>query len=109
MTKGGEEYETLAREHIKKRKFMNQLRPPHYWNFYEDCKDVDKVPHVLRYDADPVKCYKDGRVQHIIQLIEEIGMNLQNYEEQKWKLLKKYTLEIFDKKYKTYLNALNDA
>jgi len=81
MAKGAEEYEVLAKEHNKKRKFMNTLRPPHYWNFFEDCKEDDKVPHILRYDADPSKCYKDGRVQVIIQLIEEIGMNLQNYEE----------------------------
>ena len=41
---------------------MNQLRPPHYWNFFEDCPDEEKVSHVLRWDADPISCYKDGRV-----------------------------------------------
>ena len=81
MTKGGEEFENTAKENIKKRKFMNHYRPPNYWNFFEDCKEEEKVPHLLKFDADPAKCCKDGRVQEIIQLIEEIGMNLQNYEE----------------------------
>jgi len=36
MAKGGEEYEVKEKENNKKRKFMNQLRPPQYWNFYDD-------------------------------------------------------------------------
>lgn len=72
-----------------KRKFLHQLRPPYYWNFFEDCKEEDKVQHVLRHNANPVECYKDGRIEKILQNIEEIGMNLKNYEPEKFGLLRK--------------------
>ena len=55
-----------AMDDIKKRKFLYQLRPPYYWNFFEDCRDELKVKHVLRYNANPEKCYDDGRVQIIM-------------------------------------------
>ena len=38
---------------------MNDLRPPGYWNFFEDCKEEDRVEHVLRYNADPKKSYQE--------------------------------------------------
>jgi len=31
-----DEWEQKMNEHIKKRRFMNGIRPPHYWNFFED-------------------------------------------------------------------------
>jgi len=38
------------------------------WNFeYDDKKTAPK--HVLRPDADPSKCYIDGRVEKLIALI----------------------------------------
>lgn len=38
------------------------------WNFeYDDPKNAPK--HVLRPDADPKKCYIDGRVEKLIVLI----------------------------------------
>ena len=46
----------------KRRKFLNQLRPPGYWNFFEDCKEENKTQHVLRFDAKPKECYSDGRI-----------------------------------------------
>jgi hypothetical protein len=63
-------------EHIKKRRFMNEIRPPMYWNFFEDGPEAHRVKHVLRHNADPTKCYSDGRVEKIMTTIEEIGMNL---------------------------------
>jgi hypothetical protein len=42
---------------------MEKMRPPFAWNFFDDESNVDKkVSHVLRYNADPISCYKDGRV-----------------------------------------------
>jgi hypothetical protein len=76
MPKDGDEYEVKALEHMKKRRFMNEVRPPMYWNFYEDGPSMSKVKHVLRHNAKPTECYTDGRVEKILQLIEEIGMSL---------------------------------
>ena len=36
MPKDGDEYEKKALKDIKKRHFMNDIRPPNYWNFVED-------------------------------------------------------------------------
>lgn len=57
LGKDSDEFWQKAQADIKKRKFMNDLRPPGYWNFFEDCKEEEKVPHVLRYNADPRKSY----------------------------------------------------
>lgn len=43
MAKDGDEYETRATGDIKKRKFMNDIRPPNYWNFIEEGADETKV------------------------------------------------------------------
>ena len=53
----------------KKREFMVPHRPhERIWNFeYDDPKTAPK--HVLRPDADPKKCYIDGRVEKLIVLI----------------------------------------
>jgi hypothetical protein len=59
---------------------MNDLRPPGYWNFFEDCKEEDKVAHVLRYNANPKQSYNDGRIETILENIELIGMNLSKHE-----------------------------
>jgi len=84
------EYDKVSAEHTKKRRFMNSIRPPHYWNFFEDGKDEEKVAHVLRHNADPAMCYEDGRVTDILENINEIGHNLRGYEEVKWKTLFKH-------------------
>ena len=31
-----------------------------------DNKEDEKIAHVLRYDADPVSCYRDGRIEKIL-------------------------------------------
>jgi hypothetical protein len=36
MPKDGDEYEAKALKDITKRKFMNDIRPPNYWNFIEE-------------------------------------------------------------------------
>ena len=109
MVQDGEVFEEKAKDDDKKRRFMNTIRPPYYWNFFEDGPMPDRVDHVLRYNAKPQDCYSDGRVEKILTNIEEIGMNLQRYEEQKWNLLKKYTLDIFVQEEKQYRKELEAA
>ena len=48
MPKGGDEYEKKALKDIQNRKFMNDIRPPNYWNFIEDGPQETKVKHVQR-------------------------------------------------------------
>jgi hypothetical protein len=48
-----------------KRAFLNHMRPPFAWNFFEDSEV--KTPHVLRAEADPKKCYIDGRIESILE------------------------------------------
>lgn len=95
LGKDGDEWFNKQKIESKKRRFMNSIRPPHYWNFFEEGAEEMKVKHVLRYNAKPTESYIDGRVESVLQQIEEIGHNLMKYEETKWKLLLKYTLEIF--------------
>ena len=64
---------------------MNQIRPPHYWNFFEDGDQDSRVQHVLRANADPRESYCDGRIQKILANIEKIGKNLSSHEDVKWK------------------------
>ena len=88
---------------------MNDIRPPNYWNFVEEGPNEQRVKHVLRANAKPTESYEDGRVQKIMTAIEEIGMSLQRYEESKWAILKKQTLEIFKAQYKDYQDRLAEA
>ena len=108
MAQDADKYEEKAKADIKKRRFMNTLRPPYYWNFFEDVPEENKIPHVLRYDADPSKCYQDGRVEKIMTSIDELGMNLCKYEEKKWEMLRKWTLEIFAHEYKQFKKQLDE-
>jgi hypothetical protein len=50
------------------------MRPPYYWNFFEE--EDALVPHVLRPEADPKKCYIDGRIESVMEDIERIGFHL---------------------------------
>ncbi len=47
----------------KKRKFLALMRPPYIWNFFEE---GDETPHFLRAEADPAKCYTDGRIESLM-------------------------------------------
>ncbi len=76
MPKDGDTYEDKEKVKNRKRKFMNTIRPPDYWNFFDDSVSMDKIQHVLRFNAKPSSCYSDGRVEEILTTIEEIGMNL---------------------------------
>ena len=68
---------------------MYTIRPPNYWNFFEDGKEEDQIKHVLRYNAKPAECYRDGRIEKILTNLEEIGMNLAKHEPFKFNLLRK--------------------
>jgi hypothetical protein len=75
---------------------MEGLRPPNYWNFFEDSPEGTKVKHVLRSAADPKAAYSDGRIEKILDSIEKIGKHLSSHEDVKWTQLTKYSLTIFE-------------
>jgi hypothetical protein len=79
----------------KKRGFMTPLRPhERIWNFeYDD--EAKRPKHVLRPDADPAKCYIDGRVEKLMVLIKEMSGSLQTFTKERWDKLNMLTLEIF--------------
>ena len=91
----------------KKRSFLNGYRPPDYWNFFEDCKEEDKIEHVLRFNAKPIDSYKDGRIGTILKDLEEISMNLSKHEPEKFQQLRKRTLAIFKDLYDKQNEALD--
>lgn len=98
---GGDEWYKQAQEDQKKRKELDTMRPPIVWNFRQDPSE-DKIAHVLRARANPVKCYEDGRIEKIQEAITLIGMDLSKWEEDKWKLLTKYNMEVFRNVNKLY-------
>jgi hypothetical protein len=68
------------------------MRPPYIWNFFEE---GSHTPHILRAEADPVKCYVDGRIEKLFEDIYALGHSLSHHEEGRWKTLVQLTLEIF--------------
>jgi len=108
LGKESEAFMEKAQADNKKRKFMYSIRPPNYWNFYENCKDEEKLKHVLRYNAKPAECYRDGRIEKIMTNLEEIGMNLAKHEPFKFNLLRKQTLAIFKDMYEKYVKELEN-
>ncbi len=86
------EEEEEEKNEEKKRKFLQTMRPPFIWNFFED---GDNTPHILRADADPAKCYVDGRIESLMADITQLGFHITRHEEQRWKTLVECTLEIF--------------
>ena len=94
-------------EHKKKRDYMYKYRPHTYcWNLFEDCSEEARVQHVLRHNADPNLPYVDGRTKLILDNISELGINLVNYEKEKWNQLMVHTHEIFVHDHKIYLEEL---
>ena len=81
----------------KKRAFLNYMKPPFCWNFFtEDEEEKEEgVPHVLRAEAEPQKCYIDGRVESVLEDINSLGFHLTRHEELRWKTLRNFTIEIF--------------
>lgn len=65
----GDEYYVEAMEEEKKRKFLDQMRPPMVWGFIQDPSEK-KIKHVLRAEADPKKCYVDGRIEKVLKNVE---------------------------------------
>ncbi len=68
------------------------MRPPYIWNFFEQ---GEQTPHILRAEADPHKCYVDGRIESLFADIQSLGLHLTKQDDARWSLLVKYTLEIF--------------
>lgn len=86
------EEEEEEKQEDKKRKFLQMMRPPFIWNFFEE---GDNTPHILRAEADPAKCYVDGRIESLMADITQLGFHITRHEEQRWKTLVDCTLEIF--------------
>lgn len=81
------------------------MRPPFIWNFFEK---GDYTPHILRAEADPMKCYVDGRIESLFADITHLGQHLTKHEDARWKTLVKYTVEIFKAEYKQEQDAANE-
>lgn len=81
----------------KKRRFLQQMRPPYIWNFFEQ---GEQTPHLLRPEADPHKCYVDGRIESLFADIQSLGLHLTKHDDIRWKTIVKYTLEIFKAEFK---------
>ncbi len=58
----------------------NIRRPPELWNYPK----VIEQDHRFRSIADPKKCYLDGRIEELDELIVEIGDHLRKYNENDW-------------------------
>lgn len=79
----------------KNRKFMEPLRPhERIWNFEWD-REERRPKHVLRPEADPTKCYIDGRVEKLLSLIDETGAQLISTDVERWQRLVGLVLDIF--------------
>ena len=102
MGRDGEEFEVHAKVEDKKRKFMNGIRPPQYWNFFEDGATTLKVTHVLRHNADPRKAYVDGRIDKILENLYAIGKDLTHYADMSYNRLAKETFLIFESEFKDF-------
>lgn len=102
MGKDGDEFEQHSKVEDKKRKFMNGIRPPDYWNFFEDGAPTLKVKHVLRHNADPTKAYCDERIQKILANLWAIGRDLTHYADMSYNRLAKETFQIFEAEKKDF-------
>lgn len=101
------EEEAEERAEDKRRRFLEQMRPPYIWNFFDQ---GNNTPHILRAEADPFKCYVDGRIQSLFEDINALGIHLTKNDDVRWKLLVKYNVEIFKAEYKKEQeDAANEA
>ena len=76
------------------------MKPPYCWNFFlkdDEGNEIEeeKIPHVLRAEAEPQKCYIDGSVESVLEDIISLGFHLTRHEDIRWKTLREFTLEIF--------------
>ena len=78
------------------------------WNFdfteeqCGECKEGDKTgccgdkpKHILRTDADPRKCYIDGRIEKFLSLVEKMSESLKTHQSERWSKLCHATCRIF--------------
>lgn len=84
------------------------MRPPEVWNFFQD-KNEEQIPHVLRATAKPQECYKDGRVEKILESIELVGGDLRRYVDVQWNRLLKDTMAVFHDMNRKQKIALEEA
>jgi len=68
------------------------MRPPYIWNFFEE---GEETPHILRAEADPAKCYVDGRIESLMADITQLGFHLTKHEEERWRTFVDLTVAIF--------------
>lgn len=94
------EEEEEEKQEDKRRRFLQQMRPPHVWNFFEE---GDQTPHILRAEAEPHKCYVDGRVESLFADIQSLSSHITKHQEERWRLLVKFTVEIFKAEHKADL------
>ena len=101
------------------------MRPPFYWNFFEEkAADKIKDPnaelseeekrkqeqlaeeknadgsHILRTEVldprtSPKRCYRDGRVDHIMEALNQLGDALKTHDKERWETLVSYCVNIF--------------
>ena len=53
------------------------------------------MPHLLRADSNPKKCYIDGRIEKVMEDIQALGFHLTRHEDMRWKTLRNFTIDIF--------------
>ena len=79
----------------KKRTFAVKYRPHEkIWNFMPDDPN-DRLPHLLRANADPNAAYIDSRVGDVLQLTESMGEHMRLHDEASWDHITKMTMMIF--------------
>jgi len=79
----------------QKRKFIVKYRPHEkIWNFVEDDPN-NRLPHLLRANADPTKAYIDTRVSDLLRLIEGMAQHLLMHNQESWNHINSKTIEIF--------------
>lgn len=79
----------------KRRNFAVKFRPHEkYWNFVQEDPN-DRLPHLLRASADPMKPYIDTRVSELMALVEAMGEHTKSHASEQWEHLNKATMAIF--------------
>ena len=73
-------------------KSENMRRPPELWNF----PPVVEEDHKFRSIADPKKCYVDGRIEKLDDLIVKIGDHLKNFNQGDWTELIRRVIDFYD-------------
>lgn len=101
-----DQFYKAALEEMKKRKFLDQMRPPKVWGFKQDPSEAP-VKHVLRAEADPRACYTDGRIEAVLASVDSFAKDLQTYNPESWSTLTKHTLSVFVDEQEKHVKALS--